>query len=65
MAGAEGGGELGALAERGGPVGEPGPHPDHIDLLASEEEEVIGQLLARLTGQANHHAGADLVTERA
>ena len=32
------------------------PHADHDDLLLLEKQDVAGELLDRLTGQADHHA---------
>ena len=40
------------------------PHADHVGIKVAEKENVVGQMLHRLTGQADHDAGADDVTDR-
>ena len=38
-------------------------HADHVDIVLLVEQDVVGKVLRCLSGQADHHAGADLIAD--
>ena len=44
-------------------MGNERPHADHVDVVLGEKQDVVGQIVQRLAGQADHHAGADLIAD--